>query len=73
MDTLWISATVIAVTAAVAIAIRIAMKPRRFKPKGDAYWKEKARAIQKRHTGQVISGSAPLTKDRSRPRATNDR
>ncbi|WP_349570125.1 hypothetical protein [Azotobacter salinestris] len=73
MDTLWISVAVIAAMAVVAVAIRLALKPRRFKPKGDAYWKAKARAIQKRHTGQVISGSTPLAKNRTSSRATNDR
>lgn len=73
MNNFWISAAVIAALAAVAVAIHLALRPRRFKPKSDAYWKAKARAIQKRHTGQVITGSAPLAKDRSRPRATDDR
>ncbi|GAB3486516.1 hypothetical protein [Azotobacter salinestris] len=73
MDTLWISVAVIAAMAVVAVAIRLALKPRRFKPRGDAYWKAKARAIQKRHTGQVISGSVPLAKNRASSRAKNDR
>ncbi|SEI99763.1 hypothetical protein SAMN04244572_02388 [Azotobacter beijerinckii] len=66
MDTLWITASAIAALVAVAVALRIALKPRRFKPKSDAYWKEKARDMQKKHTGQVISWNPRFTKGRSR-------
>lgn len=73
MDTLWTTASVLAALVAVVVAIRIALKPRKFKPKSDAYWKEKARAMQKRYTGQVIRGGAPLVKKRPGPKAGSDR
>ncbi|WP_376949554.1 hypothetical protein [Azorhizophilus paspali] len=73
MNNFWISAAAITALAVVAVAIHLALRPRRFKPKGDAYWKAKAKAIQKRHTGQVITSSTPLAKDRSRSRTSSER
>ncbi|SFA72946.1 hypothetical protein [Azotobacter beijerinckii] len=73
MDTLWITASALAALVAVAVALRIALKPRRFKPKSEAYWKEKARDMQKRHTGQVISWKPHFAKARSSAKATDKR
>jgi len=67
MDPIWIAVSVISALIVLAVAIYLAMKPRKFKPKSDAYWKEKAQAMQKRHAGQVISGGPAMGKTRARP------
>ncbi|MBB3103373.1 hypothetical protein [Azomonas macrocytogenes] len=58
MDTLWIVALAVVALILVAIMLHAAAKPRRFKPKSEEYWKEQARRMQKRYTGQVIGGEA---------------
>lgn len=72
MDALWTIASVLAALAAAVAAICIALKPRRFKPKGDTYWKAKARAMQKRYTGQVVAWEPALTKRQAKPKAPNN-